>query len=140
MTKWIAGTAVSALLLVATGALAQTQSAEARASTLVAKMTLAEKVSQLQNDAPAIPRLGIPAYEWWNEGLHGHARAEKGILPVGFLAAAPARIAEDVHVGGPEVQAVKDERVSVPYRLGIHHPPFDADVDGHRMDPRRVEG
>ncbi|MFK2929883.1 glycoside hydrolase family 3 C-terminal domain-containing protein [Dyella agri] len=37
-------------------------------------MALAEKVSQLQNDAPAIPRLGIPAYDWWNEGLHGHAR------------------------------------------------------------------
>ena len=37
-------------------------------------MTLAEKVSQLQSDAPAIPRLGVPAYDWWNEGLHGHAR------------------------------------------------------------------
>ena len=48
--------------------------AEARARALVAKMTLAEKVAQLQNDAPAIPRLGVPAYDWWNEGLHGHAR------------------------------------------------------------------
>lgn len=74
MTKRAASTAVFALLLAATGASAQTQSAEARVSALVAKMTLAEKVSQLQNDAPAIPRLGVPAYEWWNEGLHGHAR------------------------------------------------------------------
>ena len=38
-------------------------------------MTLEEKISQLRNDAPAIPRLGVPAYEWWNEALHGVARA-----------------------------------------------------------------
>ncbi|PYQ01851.1 MAG: glucan 1,4-alpha-glucosidase [Acidobacteria bacterium] len=38
-------------------------------------MTIEEKVSQLTNDAAAIPRLGIPAYEWWNECLHGVARA-----------------------------------------------------------------
>jgi beta-glucosidase len=45
------------------------------AAALVARMTLPEKVSQLQSAAPAIPRLGMPAYEWWNEGLHGTARA-----------------------------------------------------------------
>ncbi len=38
-------------------------------------MTLEEKVSQMQNDAVAIPRLQIPSYNWWNEGLHGIARA-----------------------------------------------------------------
>src|SRR5262249_51601861 len=48
---------------------------EARAADLVSRMPLAEKVSQVVNDAPAIPRLGIPAYEWWNECLHGVARA-----------------------------------------------------------------
>ena len=48
---------------------------EARAADLVSRMTLDEKISQLMNDAPAIPRLGIPAYEWWNECLHGVARA-----------------------------------------------------------------
>ncbi|HEX7732486.1 MAG TPA: glycoside hydrolase family 3 N-terminal domain-containing protein, partial [Rhodanobacter sp.] len=74
MTERAAGTAVLALLLAAAPLAAQAQSAEARASALVAKMTLAEKVAQLQNDAPAIPRLGVPAYDWWNEGLHGHAR------------------------------------------------------------------
>jgi beta-glucosidase len=46
----------------------------AQAGALVARMTLAEKVGQLQNDAPAIPRLGIVAYDWWNEGIHGVAR------------------------------------------------------------------
>jgi len=48
---------------------------EERAADLVSRMTLDEKISQLQNDAPAIPRLDVPAYEWWNEALHGVARA-----------------------------------------------------------------
>src|SRR6185503_13911936 len=48
---------------------------EARARDLVSRMSLAEKVSQMQNDAPAIPRLGVPAYGWWNEALHGVSRA-----------------------------------------------------------------
>jgi beta-glucosidase len=50
-------------------------SPEERAADLVSKMTLEEKASQMQNSAPAIPRLGIPAYDWWNEALHGVARA-----------------------------------------------------------------
>ena len=48
---------------------------EARAADLVSHMTLEEKVGQMMNSAPAIPRLGIPAYDWWNEALHGVARA-----------------------------------------------------------------
>lgn len=44
-------------------------------SDLVSRMTLAEKISQLGHDAAAIPRLGVPAYNWWNEGLHGVGRA-----------------------------------------------------------------
>jgi len=46
-----------------------------RVNDLVSRMTLEEKVSQMQDVAPAIPRLGIPAYNWWNEALHGVARA-----------------------------------------------------------------
>ena len=49
--------------------------AKQRAKELVAKMTVEEKASQLRYDAPAIPRLNVPAYNWWNEGLHGVARA-----------------------------------------------------------------
>ena len=49
--------------------------ARERAHELVSRMTLEEKASQLRFDAPAIPRLEIPAYNWWNEGLHGVARA-----------------------------------------------------------------
>lgn len=48
---------------------------EERAADLVSRMTLAEKVGQMQDNAPAIPRLGVPAYGWWNEALHGVARA-----------------------------------------------------------------
>ena len=46
-----------------------------RAAALVAQMTLEEKVSQTLFNAPAIERLGIPEYNWWNEALHGVARA-----------------------------------------------------------------
>lgn len=49
--------------------------AREKAEALVAQMTVEERASQLKFDAPAIPRLGIPAYNWWNEALHGVARA-----------------------------------------------------------------
>ncbi len=45
------------------------------AKKLVDSMTLEEAASQIKYDSPAIDRLGIPAYNWWNEGLHGLARA-----------------------------------------------------------------
>lgn len=46
-----------------------------RVDDLVGKMTLEEKVSQMQNHAAAIPRLNVPEYDWWSEGLHGIARS-----------------------------------------------------------------
>lgn len=51
------------------------ESAIKRAKELVSKMTVEEKASQLRFDSPAIERLNVPAYNWWNEGLHGVARA-----------------------------------------------------------------
>jgi beta-glucosidase len=45
-----------------------------RVDDLVGRLTLPEKVSQMLNNSPAIDRLGIPAYNWWNEALHGVAR------------------------------------------------------------------
>jgi beta-glucosidase len=47
---------------------------EQRVNDLVSRMTLEEKVAQMSDVTPAIPRLGIPAYDWWNEVLHGVAR------------------------------------------------------------------
>ncbi|MBP5276189.1 MAG: glycoside hydrolase family 3 protein, partial [Lachnospiraceae bacterium] len=51
------------------------EEARKKATELVEKMTVEELASQLKFDAPAIERLGIPEYNWWNEGLHGVARA-----------------------------------------------------------------
>ncbi|HJP69563.1 MAG TPA: glycoside hydrolase family 3 N-terminal domain-containing protein, partial [Sphingomicrobium sp.] len=53
-----------------------------RVDALIARMTLPEKAAQLQDSAPAIPRLGIPAYNYWNEALHGVARSgEATVFP-----------------------------------------------------------
>lgn len=56
------------------------KSFDERIELLVSAMTLEEKTSQLLNDSPAIERLGIPAYEWWNEALHGVARSGKATV------------------------------------------------------------
>jgi beta-glucosidase len=53
---------------------------EQRVADLIGRMTLAEKVSQLQYTSAEIPRLGIPAYNWWNEALHGVARAGRATV------------------------------------------------------------
>jgi beta-glucosidase len=74
----------AALVAFAVPAFAQSASREAgeRVDALIGKMTLEEKAAQLQDSAPAIPRLGIPAYTYWNEALHGVARAgEATVFP-----------------------------------------------------------
>ena len=50
-------------------------SAETRAEDLLHRLTLEQKVSLMQNESEAIPELGIAAYNWWNEALHGAARS-----------------------------------------------------------------
>jgi beta-glucosidase len=58
------------------------QSIDKRAADIVSKLTLEEKAAQMQDSAPAIPRLGIPAYTYWNEALHGVARSgEATVFP-----------------------------------------------------------
>ncbi|MGN6340978.1 MAG: glycoside hydrolase family 3 C-terminal domain-containing protein [Ginsengibacter sp.] len=51
-------------------------SIDARVNDLVSRLTLEEKVNQMLNSTPAIERLGIPPYDWWNESLHGVARTK----------------------------------------------------------------
>jgi beta-glucosidase len=51
-----------------------------RLDDILSRMTLEEKISQLTNDSPAIDRLGIPAYNWWNESLHGVGRAGRATV------------------------------------------------------------
>ncbi|MBK5244222.1 MAG: glycoside hydrolase family 3 C-terminal domain-containing protein [Eubacteriaceae bacterium] len=53
---------------------------EERASDLISRLTLEEKVRMMQYDAPEIKRLSIPAYNWWNESLHGVARSGKATV------------------------------------------------------------
>ena len=85
------------------------EKARQRAHELVGQMTLEEKASQLRYDAPAIPRLGVPAYNWWNEGLHGVARA--GVATsfpqaIGMAAAFDAELVKEMgHVTAVEGRA-----------------------------------
>ena len=75
------------------------EEAQQRARALVAKMTVEEKASQLKFDAEAIPRLGIPAYNWWNEALHGVARAGTAtVFPqaIGLAAAFDAEMMKEI--------------------------------------------
>ena len=54
---------------------------ERRAADLVSRLTLEEKVLQMQSTAPAVPRLGVPYYNWWNEALHGVAQGRATVFP-----------------------------------------------------------
>jgi beta-glucosidase len=88
---------------------------EDRARALVAQMTLEEKIGQMMHAAPAIERLGIPAYNWWNEGLHGVARAGVAtVFPQAIGLAAtwnPALIHEIAGVIADEARAKHHEAV-----------------------------
>ena len=72
---------------------------EQRAADLVSRMTLQEKVSEMMNSSAAIPRLGVPAYDWWNEGLHGVARAGYATMfpqAIGMAASWDAPMLKDI--------------------------------------------
>ena len=66
---------LAAVLYCSTAVFGQRTLAEQRAQILLGKLTLEEKVALMQNSSPAIPRLGIKAYDWWSEALHGVGRA-----------------------------------------------------------------
>lgn len=59
-----------------------------RVDDLILRLNLDEKISQLGNSAPAIPRLNIPAYEWWSEALHGLSMEGLGVKFNGSIKAA----------------------------------------------------
>ncbi|RZA12011.1 MAG: hypothetical protein EOP93_22625, partial [Lysobacteraceae bacterium] len=82
------------------------RSFEERAALLVARMTLDEKAAQMQNNAPAIERLGVPAYDWWNEALHGVARAGAATV---FPQAIGMAASFDVPLMGQVADAISDE-------------------------------
>ena len=75
------------------------QRADSLAAALVTKMTTEEKLGQLVNVAPAIPRLGVPAYNWWTESLHGAIGAVATTNfpePIGLAASFDAPLVQDV--------------------------------------------
>ena len=81
---------------------------------LVSKLTLEEKAALMKFDSPAIPRLGIPEYNWWNEALHGVARngyATMFPMPIGMAASFDDELLYEVF------SAVSDEAI-VKYRQG----------------------
>jgi hypothetical protein len=80
---------------------------QSRAHDLVSRMTLEEKASQLEDWAPAIPRLGIPDYQTWNEALHGVARA-------GYATVFPQAIG---------MAATWDPKMSMPWGHHLHRSP-----------------
>src|SRR5919107_4397261 len=93
MRQLLISVCLSTLLLSAVPARAQTPSPKdapdylnprlpvsRRAEDLVSRMTLEEKIAQMMNKAPAIERLGVPAYDWWNEALHGVAYAGRATV------------------------------------------------------------
>jgi len=99
-----------------------------RVSELVGKMTLEEKVSQMQNHAAAIPRLGVPAYDWWSEGLHGIARSGYAtVFPqaIGLAAMWDVPLMRDVATTiSTEARAKNSEAL----RKGIHSIYFGLDI------------
>ncbi len=101
----IAGSGLASCAALAQGVAAPASQSPARveadrlAAALVARMTLDEKVGQLVNVAPAIPRLNVPAYNWWTESLHGAIGAVPTTNfpePIGLAATFDAPLVEQV--------------------------------------------
>jgi beta-glucosidase len=83
-----------------------TKPLDARVNDLVSKLTLDEKVHQMMDVSPAIPRLGIPEYNWWNEALHGVARS--GVATI-FPQAIALGATFDAELAKKESTAISDE-------------------------------
>ena len=56
-----------------------TLTVDERVEDLISRLTLSEKVQMMKHQSPAIERLGVPAYNWWNEALHGVARTKEKV-------------------------------------------------------------
>ena len=91
------------------------QPIDVRVNDLVGRMTLEEKASQLVNQARAIPRLQVPAYNWWSEALHGVARAGTATVfpePVGLAATFDVPLIHDMAIViGTEARAKHNQAV-----------------------------
>jgi beta-glucosidase len=109
-----------------------------RVDDLVGRMTLEENISQMQNDAPAIPRLHVNAYNWWNEALHGVARSGYATVFPQAIGLAATWDTALVHRIGDTVstearakynQAQRDGNTSIYYGLTMWSPNINIDRD-----------
>lgn len=92
-------------------------SVDERAEDLVSKMTIEEKIAQTLYNAPAIERLNVPPYNWWNECLHGVARAGRATVfpqPIGMAATFDTALMKKV------ASAISDE-ARIKYRAAIEN-------------------
>jgi beta-glucosidase len=94
---------------------------EQRVQDLVSRMTLEEKASQMKDVAPGIPRLGIPAYNWWNEGLHGVARAGQATVFPQAIGLAATWDTPLMH----EIAGVISTEARAKYNDAVHKGKFD---------------
>jgi beta-glucosidase len=99
-----------------------------RVSELVGKMTLEEKVSQMQNDAAAIPRLNVPAYNWWSEGLHGIARSGYATVFPQAIGLAATWDVPLMHAVAETISTEARAKNSEALRMGIHSIYYGLDV------------
>ena len=104
------------------------QPVAARVNDLVGRMTLEEKVSQMQNHAVAIPRLDVPAYDWWSEGLHGIARSGYATVFPQAIGLAATWDVPLMHTVATTISTETRAKNSEALRNGIHSIYFGLDL------------
>jgi beta-glucosidase len=93
---------------------------ERRVEDLVSHMTLEEKVRQMQHTAPAIPRLGVPSYDWWSEALHGVANSGYATVFPQAIGMAATWDHNLVHLEGATIATEARARYNQAQREGNH--------------------
>jgi beta-glucosidase len=99
-----------------------------RVNDLVGRMTLEEKVSQMQNHAVAIPRLNVPEYDWWSEGLHGIARSGYATVFPQAIGLAATWDVPLMHTVATTISTEARAKNSEALRQGIHSIYYGLDV------------
>jgi beta-glucosidase len=100
---------------------------EKRVDDLVSRMTLDEKVRQMQHTAPAIPRLNIPSYDWWSEALHGVARSGVATVFPQAIGMAATWDFNLIHLEGETIATEARAKYNQAQREGIHDIYFGLD-------------
>jgi beta-glucosidase len=100
---------------------------EKRVDDLVSRLSLEEKVRQMQHTAPAIPRLGIPSYDWWSEALHGVARSGYATVFPQAIGMAATWDQNLVHLEGETIATEARAKYNAAQRQGNHSIYFGLD-------------